>query len=65
MARALSAAALAQAAIAVIVLTAGLGSTGPGWPGGILILTGFFAALWLLSAWLFAKAARTQSPAGA
>jgi hypothetical protein len=65
MARALSAAALAQALVAMIALTAGLGSTGPSWPGGILILTGFFAALWLISAWLFGKAARQQTTAGA
>ncbi len=65
MARALFATALAQALVAVIALTAGLGSTGPIWPWDILILTGFFAALWLLSAWLFRNAAREQSPAGA
>jgi hypothetical protein len=64
MARAMSATALAQALVAVIALTAGLGSTGPSWPGGILILTGFFAALWLISAWLFRKAARKQTSAG-
>ncbi len=64
MARALSATALAQVLVAVIALTAGLGSTGPSWPGGILMLTGFFAALWLVSAWLFRDAARKQTPAG-
>jgi len=65
MARALFATALAQALVAVIALIAGLGSTGPVWPRDILILTGFFAALWLISAWLFRKAAREQTPAGA
>jgi hypothetical protein len=45
MARALVATALAQALVAVI---AGLGYT--------FILTGFFVALWLISAWLFRKA---------
>jgi hypothetical protein len=60
MARALAATALAQASVAVIALLAGLGSTGPS-----LFLAGFFAALWLLSAWLFRKAAREQAPAGA
>ena len=64
-ARALFATALAQALVAVIALTAGLGSRGPIWPRDILILTGFFAALWLTSAWLFRKAAREQTPAGA
>jgi hypothetical protein len=48
MARALVATALAQALAAVIALIAGLGYT--------FILTGFFVALWLISAWLFRKA---------
>jgi hypothetical protein len=65
MARALVATALAQALVAGIALIAGLGSTGPSWPGDILILTGFFAALWVGSALLFRKAAREQVPAGA
>jgi hypothetical protein len=42
-----------------------LGSTGASWPGAIVFLTGFFAALWLVSAWLFRKAAREQTSAGA
>jgi hypothetical protein len=46
--------------VAVIALIAGLGST-----GDIVMLTGFFAALWLIAAWLFRKAAREQTPAGA
>jgi hypothetical protein len=58
MARALAATALAQALVGVIALIAGLGSTGASWPGAIVFLTGFFAALWLVSAWLFRKAAR-------
>ncbi len=57
MARALYATALAQTAVAVIALIAGLGSTAPIWPKDILLLTGFFVALWLLSAWLFRNAA--------
>ena len=65
MARALYATALAQAAVAVIALITGLGSTAPIWPKDILILTGFFVALWLLSAWLFRDAAREQLSAGA
>jgi hypothetical protein len=48
MARALVATALAQALVAVIALIAGWGYT--------VILTGFFVALWLVSAWLFRKA---------
>jgi hypothetical protein len=65
MARALVATALAQALVAVIALLAGWGSTGPGWPGDILVLTGFFAALWVGSALLFGKAAQEQVSAGA
>ena len=56
MARALVATALAQALVAVIALIAGLGYT------PLVILTGFFVALWLTSAWLFRKAAREQVP---
>jgi hypothetical protein len=65
MARALAATALAQASVGVIALIAGWGSTGADWPGAIVFLTGFFAALWLASAWLFRKAARQQTSAGA
>ena len=60
MARALYATALAQALVAVIALIGGLGSTAAAWPKDILILNGFFIALWLLSAALFQKAARQQ-----
>ncbi|MCB5175304.1 hypothetical protein [Microvirga lenta] len=65
MALALAATALAQVLVGVIALTAGLGSTGENWPRVILVLTGFFAALWLLSAWLFRKAAREPASTGA
>ena len=57
MARALLSTALAQALIAVIALAAGWGSTAVNWPLDILGLTLFFAALWLISAWLFRQAA--------
>ncbi len=65
MARALVAAALAQALVAMIALIAGLGSTGANWPQVIVVLNGFFAALWLISAWLSKKAAREHTPARA
>jgi hypothetical protein len=65
MARALAATALAQALVGVIALIAGLGPTGVNWPGAIVFLTGFFAVLWLVSAWLFRKAAREQTFAAA
>ena len=64
MARALYAMAFAQVLVAAIALIAGLGTAGPIWPRDILILTGFFAALWLLSAWLFRNAARAQLAEG-
>ena len=66
MARALFATALAQALVAVIALTIGLGS--PWSPPGVfgtLILNGFFAALFIGSALLFRNAGREQTPAGA
>ena len=65
MTRALYATAFAQTAVTVIALIAGLGSTAPIWPKDILVMTGFFVALWLLSAWLFRNAAREQHSAGA
>ena len=64
MALALSATALAQALVAVIALVAGLGTPLSG-PAEILILNGFFVALFVGSAWLFRHAAREQPPAGA
>jgi len=64
MARALFATALAQVAVAAIALIAGMQS--PVSPATeILWLNGFFAALWLGSAWLFRRSVRGQTPAGA
>jgi phosphoglycerol transferase MdoB-like AlkP superfamily enzyme len=65
MARALAATALAQALVGVIALAAGFGSTAPSFPEAILFLTGFFVGLWLISAWLFRRAARERTHAGA
>jgi hypothetical protein len=62
MARAMFAAALAQALVAVIVLSAGLSAPKPK-PGVMLIFNGFFVALFVGSAWLFRKAAREHPPA--
>ena len=64
MARALVATAIAQGLVAVVALLAGSGSRASG-PGEILGLTGFFAALWLASAWLFQKAAQERDRHGA
>jgi len=65
MASALFATALAQALVAVIALIAGWDTSGPILPWDVLILTGFFAALWVRSALLFRKAALEQLPTGA
>jgi len=62
MSRALVATALAQGLVAVIALAFGLGSEGANWPQVIFVINGFFAALWLASAWLFRKAAREALP---
>ena len=64
MARALVATALAQALVAVIAVIAGMGYPASP-PLEILGVTAMLAALWLLSAWLFRKAAQQQVPAGA
>jgi hypothetical protein len=64
LALAMLATALVQASVGVIALLGGLGATGPRWPWDVVGLTGFFAALWLGSAWLFRHAARQRSPAG-
>jgi hypothetical protein len=64
MAHALLATALAQTLVGVIALVAGLGSTAPSFPEAIVVLTGFFALLWLISAWLFRKAAYRAGSAG-
>jgi hypothetical protein len=61
MARVFSATAVTQGLVAVIALNAGLGSTDPTWPLDISGLTGLFAALWLVSAGLFRKAAPEQT----
>lgn len=64
MARALFATALAQALVAVIALVAGLGYPWSG-PLEILVLNGFFVALFVGSAWLFRRAARQRPECGA
>jgi hypothetical protein len=64
MARALFATALAQALVAVIALTFGLGSERSR-PVEILGVTGLFVALFVGSALLFRHAGRERTPAGA
>jgi hypothetical protein len=65
MAHVLAATSLAQAMVGAVALVTGSGSDGANWPGAIVCLTMVFAGLWLVSAWLFRKAAREQISAGA
>lgn len=65
MARVLFAMAFVQALVAVIAVIAGLGATTLNGPGEILIINGFFVALFVGSGLLFRYAARGQTPAGA
>lgn len=60
MSRAFIVTALAQALVGLIALAAGLGTEGAAWPRDILFATGFFGALWLLAAWLFGKAGKSD-----
>ena len=64
MARAMVGTAAAQALVGVTALLAGWGSTGPGHPWDIAILTAGFVALWAGSAWLFLRAAGDGGAAG-
>lgn len=64
MAWAMAATAVAQGLVGLIALVAGWGAAGANWPQVIVVLTGFFVALWLASAWLFRRAARGQTPVG-
>jgi hypothetical protein len=63
MARTLFATALAQALVAAIALIADLGLPWSG-PAEILLLNGFFVALFAGSAWLFRRAARGRPELG-
>ncbi len=65
MARALFATALAQALVAVIALNAGKHQSSVSSVSEILMLNGFFVALFVGSALLFRHAAREQRPADA
>ena len=60
MAMTLYATAIAQALVAIIAVTLGLGSEGPIWPRDILVLTAVFSLFWLVSGWLFGRAARQE-----
>jgi len=60
MARAMAVTALAESLVGVIVLFDRPGATEPPGLPGVLVLIGLFALAWLLSAWLFRKAAWTK-----
>jgi hypothetical protein len=62
MARTMFAAALVHVLVGVTALIAGWGATDASWPWDIIGSTGVFTALWLMSAWLFRKAARDGAP---
>lgn len=64
MAGAMAATALAQLTVGAIALIGGLGGAASG-PVELLAINGFFAALFLGSAWLFRRAARGQGAATA
>ncbi|WP_425155469.1 hypothetical protein [Candidatus Palauibacter sp.] len=63
MARALTAMALAQALVAVFALIVGKHQVAVSSVPEIVLLNGFFVALWVGSAWLFRCAAREHRPA--
>jgi hypothetical protein len=63
MARAMIAAALVQVSVPAIAWAIVPDARAAVWSPEVPVLTGFFAALWLLSAALFRKVARRQSPA--
>jgi hypothetical protein len=64
MARTLVAMALTQTLVGVIAGISGSESTGANWPGVIVCLNVCFAMLWLVSAWLFRKAAQEHTSTG-
>lgn len=64
LARVMAGVALGVAGIAVAALVAGWGAEGPVWPWEVVVLSGFFAALFAASAVLFRHAADAWPPAG-
>lgn len=57
MAVVLSVTAVAQLMVGGLAIVMNLGTTGPIWPRDIVMSTAFFSAIWLVSAWLFVRAA--------
>ena len=60
MARALYATAGAQVLVAAGAIIMQLGASGANWPNGLVIITVFFAVIWIVSGLLFSKAARAE-----
>ncbi len=60
MAFALYATALAQVFVAAFAIVTDLGAAGPIWPRDILVMTAIFSVFWLLSGWLFSRAAKHE-----
>lgn len=60
MAKTFYATAGAQLLVAVLALAMRLGESSPAWPRGLLVLTVVFSGFWLLTAWLFSRAAGKQ-----
>jgi len=61
MARTAITAAVAQSSAGLLALTTGMGSSDPSWPYDILGTTLFVTGLWLVAAWLFSKAAHSNT----
>jgi hypothetical protein len=60
MAKVLYATAGAQVLVAAVAIFMQLGASGANWPNGLVIITAFFAATWIVSGLLFARSARTE-----
>ena len=60
MALTLYATALAQILVAAFAISWDLGATGSTWPRDILVLTAIFSVFWLVSGWLFSRAAKHE-----
>jgi hypothetical protein len=61
MAGSMLAAAFVQVFVGVIAYAARWGTTDPSWPWDVVGATGFFTALWLISAGLFRLATRDEA----
>ncbi|MDJ0750459.1 MAG: hypothetical protein QNJ11_13315 [Woeseiaceae bacterium] len=60
MALVLYATAIAQVLVAAFAITVDLGAAGPIWPRDILVMTAIFSVIWVLSGWLFSRAAKHE-----